>query len=287
VPLVISPGRKGTGDEDDIPPKLAVDSPLVHVAANQTARVDLTLKRGGTISGKVLFDDGMPLVRTWVHVEPASGPTPNPGGQLQALVTDWHRGTTDDEGRYRIVGLEPGRYRVLTGIPPQREMRIVSGMGYDNGGGSSRMPYEPTVYHPGTFLPSQAKVIEIKATEQIADEDIEIPIDSLHSIEGRVRAQPDDHALGNAMVMVYMKDEFVRIVYASQEGAFRVDNLPKGTYTVEIQSYGNLLISDGQLGTRKPAQQYQRTKLTVVIDDHDVVMDDVLLVEAKPSQDIQ
>jgi hypothetical protein len=287
VPLVVTPGKKAVNeDEVDIPPLLTLDTPVIHVTGDQTDQVDLTLKRGGTISGRLLFDDGTPAARAWVWVEPASGAVAFSSQQILALANGWHQATTNDQGQYRIAGLEPGKYRVLTAIPLQRQSRLFSNSGYSNlTQGAHRSYYDPTIYSPGTFRPSEAKLIEIKGEEHDADTDIEIRAGSLHSIEGRLVAKSDSHALKYAMVLVYMKDEFAREEVIAQNGVFHVDYLPKGTYTVQIQAQEEPL-SAAPSGAQKN-QGYQQAKLTVVVDDHDVVMGDVIMAEFKPTNDSQ
>jgi hypothetical protein len=46
------------------------DIPLVSVAGNETAEVNVSLHRGGVISGRVQFEDGTPVVEAFINVEP-------------------------------------------------------------------------------------------------------------------------------------------------------------------------------------------------------------------------
>jgi hypothetical protein len=143
--------------------KVLADTPVAHVVGDQTIQVDVTMRRGGAISGQVRFDDGMPVLAAVVMVEPADGVDPVPYvslAQLTEIVGRRYQGMTDDKGRCRIAGLEPGKYRVFTMIPLERETWITS---YGSSGaqqygrnspGSSGKPSELTVYQPGTFRPS-------------------------------------------------------------------------------------------------------------------------------------
>jgi Carboxypeptidase regulatory-like domain len=121
-------------------------------------------------------------------------------------------------------------------------------------------------------------VFEVKGDEGDTGEDITVPTDGLHSVEGRVLAASDRHVPGLALVTVSMDDEVGGLVYASRDGSFRVDYLPKGTYTVRTEAFDY----EPEPGTPRELRRYERTTATVVVGEHDVVMDDLLVVEAKP-----
>jgi hypothetical protein len=130
VPISTPVGKDDADDTevslDDRLPR----SPVAHVAAKQTTQVDVTMARGGVISGRVLFDDRTPVVQASIQVQLAKWKNLNEGPvlsqQLSKLVGGQYKGTTDDQGRYRIAGLEPGKYRVLTTINFEVKSRVTS-----------------------------------------------------------------------------------------------------------------------------------------------------------------
>ncbi|HTF70807.1 MAG TPA: carboxypeptidase-like regulatory domain-containing protein [Edaphobacter sp.] len=158
------------GDGVDEPfAKMRSEIPVAHVAADETVQVDLTLHRGGVISGRVRFEDATPVVGAVVRVEPAQDVKLNSdatSAPLTEVVGRRYQGTTDDEGQYRIAGLESGKYRVFTMIPLERETWITSYGGLNsqqfskNSPGSSGKAKELVVYQPKTFRPTEATVFD-------------------------------------------------------------------------------------------------------------------------------
>jgi len=122
---------------------------------------------------------------------------------------------------------------------------------------------------------------EIKGDKRDADADIEVPVDGLHSIQGRLLAKSDGHVPNFAVVNVFIEGEFGRIARVSVDGSFRMNYLPKGTYTVTTQASDNETVSSGQTGVPRELRRYERMTTTVVIGEHDLVLDDLLVVEAK------
>jgi hypothetical protein len=282
----------GNGVDDPFA-EMRADIPVAHVVASETVQVDLTLRRGGMISGQVQFEDATPVVGAVVRVEPAedmksvSYATSAP---LTEVVGHRHQGTTDDEGRYRIAGLESGKYRIFTMIPLERETWITS-YGDPNAQqfskstpGSSGKAAELLVYQPKTFRQTEATVFDIKGDDKNTDADIEIPLNTLHSIRGRLKAKADGHVPDFAVVNVFVEGEFGRIARVSADGSFQVDYLPKGTYTITTQASDHETAS-GDLGTPpRELRRYERIKTTVILDEQNVTLDDLIVAEAKPEK---
>ena len=109
---------------------LAASLPAVHVASGQVASVNLTLHRGAVISGRMRFADGSPAIGAGVEWEPFESIFFRAGYRdyrnkvlsplaeaLQSFVSvldSSRKAVSDDEGRFRIYGLPPGKYVVST-----------------------------------------------------------------------------------------------------------------------------------------------------------------------------
>jgi hypothetical protein len=80
-------------------------TPAFTVQGNgETNHPDIVMSRGASIRGRVKLADGTPDTKAMVQVAPV-GTTPNFGGHRSAY--------TDAEGRFEVVGLAVGQYRVI------------------------------------------------------------------------------------------------------------------------------------------------------------------------------
>src|SRR5262249_44079735 len=116
-------------------------------------KIDFALIRGGVMTGKVMDDEGAPLIarRLQLYGVDEQGQKRNYQGPFVYEMSE-----TDDRGVYRIYGLPPGRYIISAGGDPLR-----------GGGGKFAL-----TYHPDTTDEKQAKVIEIKEGSEVTDVDI-------------------------------------------------------------------------------------------------------------------
>ncbi len=131
----------------------------LNVAENDNLEnVDITMTRGGVVTGKVIDEDGRPVVAESVTIFRLDQ-------QGKRIETDafepFGREETDDRGVYRIFGVEAGRYLVAAGSSPE-EINTRMGAFYRR------------TYHPDATDESKAKVIEIKPGGENENVDIRI-----------------------------------------------------------------------------------------------------------------
>ena len=303
-PGYITPGAATAMDwslSEDQLKSLIASVPQVHVSAGQTASVSLTLHRGAVISGRMQFADGSPVIGATVGCESIEeaqrleyalrpenrGKVVSPRQEalqslaaLQGVVPKY---LTDDEGRYRIFGLPPGKYLVSTMMFLDHSSGHVvmnDGSSPHTAGREHMFPEMIAVYAPKAFRRKDAKVFEVHGDEQITDADVTIDTSSLHNVRGKVLAA-DRQA---PFTMIRLKEDgapmFSRLVEIEDDGSFQVNYLPPGSYTLEIISRD---VPDRTSSAAQPTE-YKTVKLTVVIGDEDVVLDDVLLVPLKPGE---
>lgn len=105
--------------------------------------IDLSLRRGGVITGKVTDSAGRPVVEQTVTLTAIDGQS----RQSSFDPTSWGGGHTDDRGVYRIFGVPEGRYIASVGEPPRQP-------------GPGPIHY-PLTYHPGVTDDAKANVIEL------------------------------------------------------------------------------------------------------------------------------
>jgi hypothetical protein len=116
-------------------------------------KIDFALIRGGVMTGKVLDDEGAPLIARRVQLYIVD----EQGQKHRYQDSMFEMAETDDRGVYRIYGLPPARY--------------VISAGGEGGGGPFRGEGGrfTLTYHPDTTDEKQAKIIEIKEGSDHAD----------------------------------------------------------------------------------------------------------------------
>lgn len=284
VPVVLPKGgRNGQND----PNEAMASFPVVHVVADRTASVEVPIHRGGLISGRTEFDDGAPVVGMYVFARVAEGQDPfqqNLGylGTALIQINGSQRVTrTDDEGRYRLPGLPPGKYNIEVQIWADGEIRMNgNGQGARRSGGISRQAL--TIYSPDSFRKPDAKAIEIKSDEPHLDTDIQVNMSKVHSVSGMAFMGEDHRPLTNADASLEDGADFRESIPVQADGSFHFDYVPHGAYKLSVYAVDHKpgvaqLIREGDIQRR-----YETPRIAVIVADHDVRVDDMALTEAKP-----
>ena len=195
-------------------------------------KIDFALIRGGVMTGKVMDDEGAPLVARHVQLY-----TVNEQGQKGNYRGPfaYEMGETDDRGVYRIYGLPPGRYIISAG-------GVGGGDPIRGGGGKFAL-----TYHPDTTDETQARVIEIKEGSEVTDIDIRFgSARKTYEAAGRVvdretgKPVPRIHVSSRSeSEMGGSRSVFSTTAIADLQGAFKLSGLPPGRYqTVAMDSLG-------------------------------------------------
>ncbi len=296
----VTPGASTDVDASDDDLKMLYQSlPVVHVAEGQVAKVNLILRRGGVIAGRILFADGSPMIGqpvVWELSESVSSRS-NPLGKTvseklsSALSITGYEARhhpeirTDDKGQYRLFGLPPGRYVVSTLLLLSQnsgvQLTYSNGSGSHSGGKAHIYPEIIPVFGPGVFSRKHARNFVIHADEQILDADFKIDFAGLHTLTGRVLAAQDRHAPNAVMVRLRERDaeDNGRFAESEENGVFQFHHLPPGSYAIEI--IANDLTPPDQ---GRPPKPYKTVKRTVAVTDQDVVLGDVLMEALKPGE---
>lgn len=136
--------------------------------------VELTIRRGAVITGRVIDPSGAPVVEKDVQLLKMDERgnfrrIPNIGGGY-----DFFR--TDDRGIYRVHSLPAGKYKVSFGHTPQEFSPM----------DMSRV-YYPRTFHPDTTDEKQAKIIELSEGSEATDIDIKLSeAKKTYDVAGRV-----------------------------------------------------------------------------------------------------
>jgi protocatechuate 3,4-dioxygenase beta subunit len=206
----------------------------LNVAENENVdNVDITMTRGGVVTGKVTDEDGRPVIAETVTIFRLDQ-------QGKRIATDarepFGREETDDRGIYRIFGIEAGRYLVAAGSSPE-EINTRMGAFYRR------------TFHPGATDESKAKVIEIKPGGENENVDIRIARPTRgYTASGRVIDADTGRPVPGVMIHYGILKETPGTTNFSFElvnwptnsaGEFRLEGLSPNNYKVGVANPDN------------------------------------------------
>ncbi len=221
--------------------------PRITVATGeQVAGVVVKLTPTGVISGRVLDQDGEPVIGLQVHAMEYA----NVGGKPQLRSVEQVQ--TKDKGEYRLFGLRPGAYRIQVSGRP---MRTTSMQPTQVRGPSFSLGYA-TTFFPSAPDAANAALVELRAGAELSGFDITIrTIQAWYSVRAKytgadgVAMSPqlrpvDRSAIGYGQNIVHANDtlEFTGVVPGSYVlWVTRVEN--------EVRSYARrpVVVSDADV----------------------------------------
>ncbi len=196
--------------------------------------VDISMRIGGVITGKILRPDGAPAIEQRVSLK-----TKNPDGTTTMFFSASTAGmsnATDDRGVFRVFGIPSGQYLVSAGE---------SGGGGGRGFGNFRQRY-PVTYYPSVAIEAEAQVVEV--TEGNETKDIEIRLgEPLPTYEAKgkvidaITGIPVVGAqVGYRQVAQNQRGAIPRPMNSNNErsdlnGEFLISGIEKGKYVVTVQ----------------------------------------------------
>lgn len=155
---VLLQAEKDAPGDEATKAKLAALVPRVTVQANLPASVNVTLERGGAVSGTILYDDGSPAsgLRVSLLVRRNEKWVEAPSVSMRQSVTST---TTDDRGSYRISGLPDQQYMTKVNL----ELSSWVYKSYAGGGtaASSDNIYSLSIYSGNKMREKDAKPFEL------------------------------------------------------------------------------------------------------------------------------
>lgn len=203
------------------------------------ANQDLTLVRGGVITGRITDADGKPLIAeavqlTYVNEQGKQEPYPSYSNEMLR---------SDDRGIYRLFGLAPGRYLISAPATGSRYRRV---------------------YYPGVHNSAQASPIEVKAGSEANDIDLRLGTgEKTFSVSGRVVDDVTGQLLTKAALDFWQaatpQSELRQRNFGdpiNERGTFYYGNLPPGRYGIS--------------GTAFPDYNHYGDLVTLEITDQDI-----------------
>jgi hypothetical protein len=235
----------------------------VTVKAGEAVRgVTLRMAKGAVISGVVRLPGGRPAAGMSLQVLRTS----RVDGRRSAAMTTIP-GTTDDQGRYRVYGLEAGEYVVQVRsnmfgslMGPGADLREVlpSEVRWAEAAAQQTTAPPPpppalgmtvaytTTYYPGTEYLSDAAALQVRAGEERLNIDFEIKRVPTTTVTGSVTGL-DGTPVSGAMVTLNLpastgqEDLFGQMLGASRttsraDGTFVLTGVPPGAYQLVVRA---------------------------------------------------
>jgi len=270
---------------------LLASLPVVHVPQAGSVTANVTIERGATIAGKVLWDDGSPAMGIGISAFMPS--TTTSATQMQRLPQGLGGfaasgfATTDDRGQYRLTGLAPGDYLVRATMPIPSSSNGRPGIG---GGAMSSI----LVYAPGKIRQTDAKPLTLHTAEERDDVLITLDLRSLHTVSGHVSSASDSVTLGSATIRLIDQQDtnLSRTTTIAADGSFTLTYVPSGTYTLNIP-YASSSTTSGNFGGTYTgvrgrrgggnATSFQPITQTLTVTDSDITGMSISLAPSTPS----
>lgn len=174
------------------------------------------------IAGRVVDADGRPVPGTLVTLlqdRVQNGKTWL--GRVGGL-----RATTNSRGEYRFVQLRPGAYYPVA-FPPNIP---------DSGRITPARTGFAVTYHPGVPLSAEARPVFVN-TRAVVTADIALVPARLYAVSGRILAAEGSPWMGKSLQIAHGDHLFgldSKAMLIERDGTFRVTNLPKGSYCLQM-----------------------------------------------------
>ena len=279
---------------------------VVSVRGNETAHMDVTIRHGGVLSGRVTYSDGAPATQTTILIEdvnakpkPRASPNPNgdqataapmidAGGFLRSFILHQNQGT-NDQGDFRISGLRPGIYRVAAILPSPDSSADAEGLNIIFGFPSDSRALR--FYSGDTLHKNAARTYELRPGDDIVGIDITIPAYIFHRVQGQL-ATLDGRPISAATLTLTdtSDDSFALHTAPARDGTFIFPEVPSGTYNLAVTGAKLSAIPDGtsegtpvQSSALQNARSFADKTTTVVVKDSDVTDLSIQLTNTPPA----
>lgn len=253
------------------PAALLASLPQVHVTANATSSVTVSMQRGGALAGHVEWEDGSAAAGVSVSATPSTSNAALPG-TLRGLG-NFGGGVpfaqTDDRGNFRMSGMPSGDYLVIATVQPGAQAG-----GFGRGVVQFASPIR--VYAPGVFRKADAKAVNVRVGDERTDVRMVLDLRRLRTVSGSATsANPGLSVVSGRVMLTDASDASVTIQGAIlPSGTFRLPYVPSGNYTLQVT--GASTQPNGGYGRRggansdTSATSFQPLSQALLVGDADV-----------------
>lgn len=280
-----------------------ISNGVVSARNDQASRLDITIQRGATISGRILYDDGAPATQVVLDLEnvnakPAAKKAVEPGDD-EPVISEASAGSmvrgmflhqsqgTDDQGNFRISGIKPGTYRIFA-MPP---LPTDSGNFFALLLGGFAQPGSLRIYSGDTFHKKAAKTYNLRAGDDVRDIEITIPVYAFHRVQGHITTVDDRPIVSAAISLTDTSDDsFVLHAQPARDGEFIFPTVPAGTYNLAVIGAKSGTVPDDYADNYpvaqiplQNAQSFFGKTTTVLVKDDDVTDLNIHLQNAPPT----
>ena len=213
------------------PNELLARIPVVHVVGDSTSTINVAVQHGGTLAGRLVWEDGSPAAGIPVSAV-SSVPVPALPTSLQGIRSLGNASNsvlTDDRGMFRIAGMAAGDYLLQATI-------LSRGQFGGFGGRGQQMVSTIRIYSPGTFHRASAKPVTVRVGEERDDLRMTIDLRGLHTVAGHASAASGATNVASGRVtLTDSTDSSLQLGGLIQpDGTFSVRFVPPGSYTLQI-----------------------------------------------------
>ncbi len=210
--------------------------------------VQVPAKRGGAISGRVIYADGDPAIGVKVEVlrkvkDKFLAVIPNMSSMFSLMGGGGFQ--TDDRGVFRFAGLPAGEYVV----------KVTESASHGDGKNESYNPFENlfggaasllTTYFPDASNTQKAQIINVALGLEQPEINITIPDRNLFRVEGKVVAAKDRSPIKNARIYLKLNNDKTFSIFdeigkrqqtstTDEQGNWTFKELPKGDYKIVVE----------------------------------------------------
>jgi hypothetical protein len=215
-------------------------------------KTDISLPRGGVISGRIVDEFGEPVADAMVSAMRQTW-----ANGRRRFVPSGRSAQTNDLGQFRIYGLPAGDYYISANFR-NSEMMMFEAFGPSQRGPSGSSPgsgYAPT-YFPGTTSPGDAQKVSLGPGQDIGSTDFALIAVRLARITGVVinsEGKPAEGAMVTASPVSRTGDMTLTVMGSltartTKDGTFTISDVAPGEYMLNVRGLQIFTSSEGGAG---------------------------------------